>query len=239
MTDDEAERAADVRRSVERDDPDSIDLDEVSSLLDAADAEARADAAETAARLSTGSTERVLSLVPRLAELLGDESPTVRANAAMTLAAVAKTHPDRVDECTEALAARLGDENEQVRASAALALTNVASDSPASVATLLDAADVESLLTDESRDVRSNGVELVVELAGRGFENVLDEAVRERLVDSLDDDAWFVRERACVALGVLGDERDRKWLQRRAESDTNDLVRDTAETALQRLEERH
>jgi HEAT repeat protein len=238
MTDtDDAERAAELRKRAEQDDPDTIDIDGIGPLLDADDAEIRRDATETVARLSTGATDQILELSTPLAARLDDDSPVVRANATMALAAIAEARPQRVRDYVDALASRLSDSTPTVRASATLALSNVAVDAPENVAAVVDATVVESLLTDSNRDVRGNGVELLIELVTRGIDDVLNGSVRDRLTDRLDDDAWFVRERACLAVGVVGDEDARELLEARAAQDRNETVREAAESALEHLGE--
>jgi HEAT repeat protein len=239
MTDDsDVERAADLRKRTERDAPDTVDVDAVASLLDADDVDARRNAAEAIARLSTGATDRVVALAPRLVGRLADESPEVRSSVAMALAAIAEHNPERVVENVDSLTDRLDDAEDTVRASATLTLSNLATAAPEQVAAAIDSDAVESLVTDENRDVRSNALELVIELTGRGYEGVLTDSLRARVLERLDDDAWFVRERACLAVSVVGDECDRERLRTTAESDPNDIVRETAGEALERLDER-
>lgn len=232
------EQAAELLRRASRESPSTVDVDEIASLLDSDDAVVRDDAAQTAARLGSSSSERLLPLTFDLVARLGDECAYVRAHAAMALAAIADAHPDELLPHADACLSRLTDANSAVRGGAVLVLSNLAVAAPDEIEEIVDAAEVATLLADEDRDVRGNSIELIIELAGRGCDGVPDQSVRAELVDRLDDDSWFVRERACLALGVVGDPSDRARLQTRAESDPNGIVRDTAAVAVERLAER-
>lgn len=135
-------------------DPNTVDPGEAIDLLDSPNAEIRADAAETLARLGTRHPDRVRPFISQIANHMTDDNSRVRSYVLGTLAAVANVTPEAVAPVTGDLCTLLTDDEPTVREWAALALAYVGAASPDVIEPAVPA--MVDLLGDDRGAVRKN-----------------------------------------------------------------------------------
>jgi tRNA A-37 threonylcarbamoyl transferase component Bud32 len=130
---DDRERAERLRKEArERWDGSEGDLDSITSKLEAADAEVRAEAAWSLAELATNDPDQSwrLPIESKLAPLLDDEDRWVRRGASWAVATIADEHPQHARAALSEVTASLTDDDPLVQENSVLALANVAREYP-------------------------------------------------------------------------------------------------------------
>lgn len=171
--------------------PSSVEPDDLVSLLDRPDPEARRTGAEALARMAASAPGRLESHAPALERHLGADDEGVRAHLLCALASVAQATPSAVTATNRVLDA-LEDDDPQVREWAALLLAYVGGTPAGERRTAIDR--LTALLDDEHATVRRNACLGLAQL---------DAEAADAVRPLLDDPDETVRETAAQVVQLL------------------------------------
>ena len=183
-------------------------------------------------RIAAAHPEAVLPIVPTLIEHVEDASRSHRTGAFSVLGQVSKAYPNVATDVIPTAHELLSADTGRLRANAAGLLADLADEYPEKVQPTV--SDATALLNDEDEHARYNATSILARVAKHDTGSV--EPATEALIDALTEDRPAARENACWALGYLGATTAEDALRSRAESDSNERVRQAASQALDKLD---
>lgn len=184
-------------------------------------------------RIAATYPEAALPVVPTLIEHVEDASRSHRTGALSVLGQVSKAYPNVATDVIPTAHELLSVDTDQLRANAAGLLADLSGEYPEKVQPTVP--DTIELLNDENDHARYNAMSILARVAKHDPRSV--EPATEALIDALDEDLPAARENACWALGYLEATAAKDALSSRAESDSNERVRQAASQALVKLDD--
>lgn len=212
---DDDERVEELKETA-KDNPATVDIDEVVSLLNSSNSEVRSSATFILHLEARDHSERVNPVIDELIKSLNDSDWSTRRQSARALSTLSDSHPSTVKRAKSDLLQLFSEfgEREETFNYSERALSSIVREHPGLAEEYLDhLIDVLDHPKDEVRRDAANGIQTLVPTSTNfGMPNVVGEKVAshfDEVVSYLNDDNRFVRERIIEALyrwGCLGKE---------------------------------